>query len=65
MIGPLARIKITYLNCISLIFKEELDALRYNLNRDLPELTTKEDCVEYQGIFYGDWSLEYHPLTDK
>lgn len=60
LIGPLTRLKMTYLSCISLTFEAELDALQYGLDIDLPELGTDEDCVEYQGVFYGDWSLEYY-----
>jgi hypothetical protein len=43
-----------------LTFIDEQDALQYKLDMELPELITKEDCVEYEGVFYGDWSIEYH-----
>lgn len=55
LIGPLENLTTTYMTDIRLMFKERLDALKYGLDIDLPELSTKQDCIEYRGVYYGDW----------
>lgn len=60
LIGPLTRLKVTYLSSLILTFKTEQDALLYGLDIDIPELSTQEDCVEFNGVYYGDWSIEFY-----
>jgi hypothetical protein len=61
-IGPLDYVHVTYMCDVKFGFQDGHDAKVFGLEQD-DHLKIDGDCVEFDGRFYGDWSVATQKVT--
>lgn len=64
VIGPLRYLHTTYVSNLKLDFASWGAMRRYFEDGD-PVLWLKEDMIEYQGKYYGDWTVFHLPIPER
>jgi hypothetical protein len=57
VIGPLKFVHTTYSDHITIHFEEEVDYSKYGFDNEEVTLYIRQDCIEYKGNLYGDWTV--------
>jgi len=57
LIGPLEYVHTTYSYHIKLKFKDGADFSQYGFTEDYTALMVKNDCLIFDGMEYGDWTV--------
>lgn len=57
LIGPLEYVHTTYSYHIKFNFESESDAKKYGFTDRRGDLPVKEDCILFDGMEYGDWTV--------
>lgn len=61
MIGPLEYVHTTYATHVHIKFVNAVDSIKYGFQHDDPTLDIdSEDCVVFEDMQYGDWTVFYH-----